>query len=48
MTTFSWKNVYNHLLTPDREPTTDQSMDTTKVQLGELISFIGVTHKTMG
>lgn len=33
VTTFSWgkKKVYNHLLTPDREPTTDQNVDTTKV-----------------
>ena len=27
---------------------TDQSIDTTKVQLGELMSFIGVTHRGVG
>jgi hypothetical protein len=26
----------------------DQSIDTTKVQLGELMSFIGVTHRGVG
>jgi hypothetical protein len=36
------------LLTSDREPTTDQSMNTTKVQLGDPMSFIGVTYRNMG
>lgn len=35
-----------HLLSPVREPTTDQSMDDTKVQLGESMSFTGVTHRS--
>lgn len=33
-------------LTPDRELTTEQSMDTTRVQLGETMSYIGVTHRS--
>ena len=33
---------------PTSEPTTDQSTDTTKIQLGELISFTGVTYRSMG
>ena len=33
------------LLIPDSEPTTEQSMDTSKVQLGEPVSFIGVSHR---
>ena len=37
-----------HLFTLDRNPTTDQSTDTTKVQLGKPMSFIGVTYRTMG
>ena len=31
----SWGDVNNHLLTPDREPTTYQRKDTAEVQLGE-------------
>ena len=34
-------------LVPDRDPTTDQSIDTTKVHLGEPGSFIGVTNKSL-
>lgn len=33
-------NTHTHLLTPDGEPVTDQSMGINKVQLGEAISFI--------
>ena len=39
--TLPGKMQHTHLLTPDREPTTDQSTDTTKVQLGEPVSFVG-------
>lgn len=31
---------HTHLLTPDWEPTADQSMDPTKVRLGELMGFM--------
>lgn len=31
-----------HLFTPDREPTTDLSTDTTNVQFGEVTSFFEV------
>ena len=31
-----------------KEPRTDQSAHTTKVLLGEPISFIGVTYRNMG
>ena len=34
--------------TSDREPMTIESTDTTKVQFGELMSFIGVTCWTVG
>lgn len=41
---------HTHLLTPDWEPTADQSMDPTKVRLGELmdfmIFFIGISIKS--
>lgn len=30
-----------------QEPMTDQSIDTTKTQLDELMSFIGVTYRSM-
>ena len=36
------------LLTPDREPTPDLSMDTTIVQFNESMSFIAITHGNMG
>lgn len=36
-----------HLFTPDREPMTDHSSDATKVQLGESMSFIGVTYRNV-
>ena len=29
-------------------PMTDQNKDTTKIQLGEIMSFIGVTYRNMG
>ena len=35
------------LFTPDREPITDQSLGTTEVQLGEPVSFISVTYRSM-
>lgn len=41
--TSSEDTTHKHLLTPDKEPTTDQSIDTTKVPLGEPMHFIGVT-----
>lgn len=34
-------------LTPDREPMTEQCMNTTKVQFGEP-SFIGITYRNVG
>ena len=33
---------------PTSEPTTDLSTDNTKNQLGEPISFTGVTYRSMG
>ena len=36
-----------YLFTPDREPMTEQSVDTTKVQLGELMSFTGTSYRSM-
>lgn len=43
---FSWRD--EHLLNPDNEPTTDQSTDTAKVELGEPMVFTGVSSKNMG
>lgn len=37
-----------HLLTSYMELTTEQSMETTAVQLGEPASFIRVTYRNMG
>lgn len=38
---------HEHLrLTGDREPMADQSKDTTKIQLGEPMSLLEVTHKS--
>lgn len=37
-----------HLLTPYMELTTEQSMETTEVQLGEPMSVTGVTYRNMG
>lgn len=34
------------LFTPDREPTTDQSTDATKIKLGEPVIFIGITYRS--
>ena len=36
-----------HLLTPARDLLTIQSTDTTKVQLGEPMSFVGVADRSM-
>lgn len=43
-------SVAQNILIQDKEPTTDQSIHTAKVQLSEPSSFIGVTcrHKTDG
>lgn len=46
--TFLGETQHPHLLTPDRKPTTDQSTNTTKDQLGEPKSFIGVSYRNMG
>lgn len=34
-------------LSPDRKPTTDQSIDTTRVQLGEPMTFIEFTYRSI-
>lgn len=43
--TFPGKIPHTLLLTPNREPTENKSMDITKVQISEPMSIIGVTHK---
>lgn len=45
---FPVETQHTHLLTTDTESITDQSLSTTKVQFGELISLIGVTYKNVG
>ena len=42
--TFPGEIQRTNLPTPDRKPMTDQSMDTTKVQLGKPLTLIGVTY----
>lgn len=37
--------VNKHLPNPDRELTTDQTMGSSKVQLGEPVNCIGVTYR---
>ena len=46
--TFPRETQHTYLLTPGRVPKTDQNMDTTKVNLGEPRSLIGVTYRNMG
>lgn len=36
-----------YLLTSDKEPLIDQSMDTTKVQLGEPMNFTEISYRNM-
>ena len=36
-----------HLLPPDKKPTTAQSTNTTKVQLGDPKRFTGVSYRNM-
>ena len=36
------------LFAPERKPRTDLSIDTTKVQLGKPMSFLGVTYRNRG
>ena len=43
--TFPGEMQHTCLITPDRDPTTDQSTDTTDVQPGEPMSFIEVTYR---
>lgn len=38
---------HTHLLNPDRDPTTEQSTDTTQVHPSESMCFIGVTYKSI-
>ena len=45
--TFPEKTQSGCLLTPDKEPTTGQILDTTKIQLGEPMSVIRVTIGNM-
>ena len=43
----SCRDMNKCLLTTDMEPMTDQSKDTTKIQLGESMSLIVVTYSNM-
>lgn len=45
--TFPEEMLHTGLFTSDREPTTDQSMDTTTAQFGEPVSFTGVAYLSM-
>ena len=46
--TFPGETQHTCLFTPDKEPITDQNTETTKVQLGEPVSFIRVAYRNMG
>lgn len=37
-----------YLLTPESKPLTGQSIDTTKIHLGEHMGFFGVIYRNMG
>ena len=45
--TFPGELQHTHLITPDREHIYNRA-DTTTVQLGEPVSFIGVTYRSIG
>lgn len=45
--TFPREMLHTDLLPPDKDTTTDQRIDTTKVQLGEPMGFIRVTYRSM-
>lgn len=45
--TFPRETLHTDLLPTDRETTTDQKIDTTKVQLGEPMGFIRITYRHM-
>jgi len=47
MTKLAGEMQHTHLLTTDRELLTDQSTNTTKVQLAKPMSFIGVIYRSM-
>ena len=46
--TLPGETLHTHLLTPARDFMADQSTYTTKTQLGEPMSFTGVTYRNMG
>lgn len=48
VTKISWRYIAPHLCTPDRDPTKGQRMDSTTVQLGEPVDFIGVNYRSVG
>lgn len=49
MTDFSWGDTtHTCLITPNREPMTDQSMGIIKVQLGEAMSLTEVSYRNTG
>lgn len=39
--------LHTGLFTPNKEPRTDEWTNTTKVQLGKPVSFLGVTYRHM-
>lgn len=44
--TFPGEIQHTRLLAPHKEPTTGQSMESSRVQRGYLVSFIGVTYRS--
>lgn len=45
--TFPGETQDTHVLTPDSEPTTDQSTDAIKVHPSEPVNFIGVSYRNI-
>lgn len=45
---YSWGAMNKQPVTPDMEPTMEQSIDITEVQLGEPKNFLRVTYINMG
>ena len=47
MTNFLLIRHSNLLFISDRDPTTDQSIQTTKIKLGKPMNFIGIVYRNM-
>lgn len=44
---FIWGDTATHLFSPDKDPMTNQSMDTIEVQFCRTMYFIGITYRNI-